>query len=158
MHNGKPSFEWTPGEPIEDVLEDEEGGTLEIAAHMDDVQEYDQTVNEEMDDDHELDNQVPLIEAENDDQLPIEDNNEDHDINDNVNDNNREGLDAVIEDHIVSDKDDIIDPSEEEDQEDSDDHHDQEVDDDDKDMTVVANINDDPEPVNQYISNRPRRT
>ena len=47
--------------------------------------------------------------------MSIEDNNKDHDINDNVNDNDEEGLDAVIEDNIISDKDDIVDPSEEED-------------------------------------------
>ena len=134
IHDGEPNFEWAPGRPIEEILEDEEAGTLTIANHMENAEEYDHIENEQMNDNHAMDNQ-----------LPMENNNE-------------EGLDAVIEDNIVSDEDDIVDPIEEEVQEDTDDDLNENADNHEEDVAIVANIDDDPEPINQHTSDRPRRT
>ena len=166
MHDGESDFEWGSGEPIEDIgepieesVENEEAGTLTMANQMEDMQDYDHIENDHMDNNNEMDDYIPMIEDENNDELPINNNNEDDNLNDNFNNNNEEGLDAVIEDNIVSDEDDIVDPIDEEIEENTD-YCNQGEDNHEEDVAVVANIDDEPQPqpVNQYMSDRPRRT
>ena len=166
MHDGEPNFEWGPGEtieeigePIEEIDENEEAGTLTIAIQMEDMQDYDHIENDHMNNNNEMNDYIPMIEDENNDELPINNNNEDDNLNDIVNHNNEEGLDAVIEDNIISDEDDTFDPIDEEIEENTD-YCNQGEDNHEEDVAVVANIDDEPqpEPVNQYMSDRPRRT
>lgn len=108
--------------------------------------------------DYEIENLMPLTQEENNEQLLNEDRIENNDVNDDVVVDNQEGLDVVIEDNIVSEEDDIVDPNDEEDEESNVNQQDENDNDNIEDVAVVANIDDEAEPVNEYMNNRPRKT
>ena len=157
MHNGLPNFEWSPGEPIEDIEENVQEGILTIANGTEQIEKHEQIGDEHVNNIDDMNDAIPLIKEENNNQLMIEDEHEDNNANNDLIVDNGEGLDIVVEDNIVSDEDDIVDPSEEEDEESSsndqhdDDHNNVE------DIAVIANIDDESEPTNEYLNNRPRR-
>ena len=78
--------------------------------------ELDQIEEDHIDDGFQENGAFPIMDAaENDEQLHIVEDNENNAVDDNIDVDNAEGLHAVIEDNIVSDKDDIVDPDVDED-------------------------------------------
>ena len=97
MHNGVPNFEWNPGDPVVDVIEDEHEETLAIANHTEAPMELDQIEEDHIDDVLQENVALPIMDAaENDDQPHVVDESEDI-----MNVDNEEGLHAVIEDNMI---------------------------------------------------------
>ena len=151
MHNGLPNFEWSPGTPITDDFETEEEGALTIGNNI--------TVNDMIEDENDM-NQNNML-PENDDINNIEEAQVE--INDNIDEemmeNNEDGLIAIIEDNIVSDEDDIIEPDmidEDNITEESNSETNEDINAADN-IEMVATLDNDEVTHNEYTHDRPRR-
>ena len=88
MQDGVPNFEWTPGQPVEDIWDENLGETLGIEPE---APMYEEPVTED---------ETSLSEDEEEQDMPINGNEE---VRDEILDEDNEGLLFVPEDNVVSD-------------------------------------------------------